>query len=448
MASRFTQVVGRSTRELAEAFKELGCEVVWVTERHAHDQLRVDTLQQEADRLAPDLMVAVNHRRSQMPGALPAWVPFVTVIQDNYDEIARPGAGAAQGPLDLIAGAWVEQYVRSYGYPADRAVDLPRLSSMKPPAPGGGVTSSEVVYVSNWAVEWLRRQYDQGKAFGSAPQMEWALMEAAETEGWRGNTVFSQRCRDQALETLFAHVNSTLYRQQGLRWAAEACAALGLTLKLYGKGWESHPEFAPHSGGWLDGEAALARVSHGAFANLVLEPFFALTHPRAVDAWMAGGALLLRGRHADQERRLLNAWVEKLPPGVWCRTDAEAWLAQRDPADAAALGSFLDGSELYCGPSGRGDAVALATRWREAGVDFMTRLPPGSDGVTFTDAQELRGRLLGWQEDPEGRRRLAETQRVWVQERFATTRGAEILLAAAADRLEAVVGGRRPGAEA
>jgi hypothetical protein len=101
-----------------------------------------------------------------------------------------------------------------------------------------------------------------------------------------------------------------MFRQTALEWVADYCAAHGRTLRLFGRGWERHPRFAPYAAGSVANGRPLRAAYQATTINLQINGYGAV-HPRLLDGLAAGGFFLIRQAPfdllAEPVRRLLQA---------------------------------------------------------------------------------------------------------------------------------------------
>jgi glycosyltransferase involved in cell wall biosynthesis len=230
---------------------------------------------------------------------------------------------------------------------------------------------------------------------------------------------------DRELESfsawLFHPLNNALYRHQALLWAADAADDMGLTLAVYGKGWERHPQLGRYARGPVEYGAALDELSRRSRFNLQIVPFLCL-HQRLLDGLVAGGFYLIRSHPADRAcAALLDFLNEKLGKNV--RT-----LSSARSAVPIALRRQLEQLVQGCVPSvvttDKDDPVEIVRSWEEIGL-----LVPGKpvlshlDETTFGNATELRQRMARFIADPAARDRVLAAQRKDMLERFTYEAG-------------------------
>ena len=457
LTTRYSTVLQHSTRDFAEGFARLGCAVRVVIEDRPWEQHLIASLLGEVLTFRPDLVIQIDHHRHETPGVIPSQVPFVCIIQDNLPNLLTRDAAAKMGPTDFAAGSWVRRYVLEHAYPARRTFEIPRLARA-PEAPalhlGGGV---DLLYVSNHsatperATEQALASIDP--AWGGAREIVRAVSDDLIAHYDAGGCVedsteldrfVADRCRARNLDppgpeallaigdTLGVTVNNALYRRQGLRWARHAAESLGLTLRIHGRGWEDHPEFAPFAGGVIDYRAELPEATARARACLVLEPYFPTQHQRALDTWLAGGLPLIRRRARDDRHHDFLARLDRLGPGV---DSFESALSALPPGEASAFEAAHEAQQGLHAWDGRGDLVALYRARERDGIAHAMRTPPGFDQTSFRDGEGLLELIRRLVEDPARFESIRGAQHDWARAGFTYEAGAGRLMRKIADAL-------------
>src|SRR5262249_20137523 len=131
----------------------------------------------------------------------------------------------------------------------------------------------------------------------------------AEAEADHRIRVGTPEQRDTLLLALWHPFNDTLYRQQALRWAANCADSLGLTLGLYGNGWDKNAEFGRFAKGYAAYGAELEELTRRSLINLQIVPF-ACVHQRLLDGLVSGGFFLIREHPVNRIPADLTALVE------------------------------------------------------------------------------------------------------------------------------------------
>ncbi len=452
IASRFTTVVRHSIADAARGFAALGWETHVCTERADHERLTPEAVVHTVAGFRPDLILTANYHRYHFAG-LPDGIPFVCWIQDDMAHLIEPGAGDRLGERDFVMGAWARRYVNEWGYPGERCWTVPRMVEVPAFRPAGRACDDgppdDLVYVSSHSARpeavldqlapvgagtaparaaaragrALLDLYGRGGSVASPHDLRVVLLDAARDEGIETP---DPAWLNRVTELLALHLNNPLYRQQGLAWAAETADRMGLSLAVYGPGWDRHPAFARFARGPIDPGDALARVTRSARFNLRLEPYPATCHQRLMDAIAAGGMVLSRryAVHEEAEANLVEFYLTHLAGRVRCMDDARRAL------DDDRFGRLRTLIAAYRGvlPRVRDDDAAIAVlcdRWDQRTLDryIHSPNPPGYFRTVFGDRAELESRLASFLADPEACRALCDSQREFVLERYGYKAG-------------------------
>jgi hypothetical protein len=209
--------------------------------------------------------------------------------------------------------------------------------------------------------------------------------------------------------------NSALFRHQPLEWLAE----MGVDLRLWGQGWESHPTLSRYARGPADNQTQLAAIYQASKINLHMSPHGAV-HQRLFEGLCAGGFFLLRyapGDVLERHFRKVLGWCDASgvisdPELQRCATPAIrrelsmiAESLQYDPFQAGhSLIDVLRASE-------QSDYIRSAgTIW---GKDY--------DAVSFKNRDELASKVQHFLLDATDREQIAQRMRRPVLERFTYT---------------------------
>jgi hypothetical protein len=120
-----------------------------------------------------------------------------------------------------------------------------------------------------------------------------------------GDSLMSATVRQEMILHLRT-ISDRAFRHVALGWVVEYCEKNKTTLRLYGKGWESTPRFAPYAAGFLAPGEEMRAVYRASDINLqIIETGF--LHSRALDGLAAGGFFLNRlapgARDIDQTEK-------------------------------------------------------------------------------------------------------------------------------------------------
>lgn len=469
MTARFTSVLRYSIEAAARGFRAMGWDAVVVTESRDHERLNVPAIIAGIARHQPDVLFTANYLRHQLP-PIPEGLPFITWILDDVLDLINKETPARMGPRDFITGPWVHRYVTEWGYPADRAVVMPRLTE----AVGvmrKSVPAEDLVYVSSHAVEPTRMVdalvVEMGKdtpeartvrcagremidAYGGdssvpLPRMVRALLEdAARAEGmeapdagWLARTT----------ELLCLKLNNPLFRQQGLNWAAQVARERGLTLGIYGPGWDKNPRFAAYARGPVAYGDDLVALSRAARFNLRLEPYPPMCHQRLIDLCAAGAMTVSRrvGDWEEPEDRYVCFFLKHLAGRA---ADTNAAMAMLGEPGRTELRACLDALAPTLPRLAGTDLVSFYQERLRVGtlVDYqVSPLPPRYFETVFGNAAEL-GRVVDrFTRDETSRLDVMQRQHAAVMARHEYSAGLRRLMSEVRARIgaaePAVVGG-------
>lgn len=444
ITTRSSSVLQFSTRDTAEAFCSIGWDVRIFIEPTLHHAVTGPKLMELLHDFKPDSVFQIDHLRSEWTDTYPPQLPFICWVQDHLPNLTNAAAGAKITPRDFLLCGMPRMYSDRFGYPARQFLQMPKLTRIPDrvsPPPRAG---DDLVYVSSasqtpqqrarqiveeeGASEPLRnlltvccRQmidvYASGQTI-STPGSILPIVKRAERE--TGVAIADDAARQVAVDKLFDRLNNVLYRQQALRWAQAVADAHGLSLSIYGPGWNAHPEFARHARGPIAYGAPLEELTRSSRINLVLEPTLNISHQRLLDALSAGGFCLIRHHPANVSfQNLLNFLCRHVPESARTVAHVRRALApELEPEFESLIRGFAEGYAMVGDPvthtRGLFDSQILLNRpWA---------LPHLAE-VSFNNEIELEARVLSYLSNPERYRKLAAEQRTDIEGRFSYAHG-------------------------
>ena len=392
-------------------------------------------------------------------------MPFACWIQDDLPNLTSREAGASIGPRDFVLTTTAAVYEHDHGYPARQCLYMPKCTRLPDLDSIPRVEAADVVYVSNASataealieqvaeeharqplVEQLIRaagadlvaRYARGEVTFTVEEMSRILSAHMERLGIRPTDDGSFAMR--LAHRLFATVNNALYRQQALRWAARACGRLGLSLGVYGEGWEQHPHLASFARGPVKYGRDLESLTRSARINLQIVPYM-YQHQRWFDGVAAGGFFLIRAHPMDTLAGEVARFIERRVDPV-ASTVAEALGALR-PGERAEFEAILARREMFDDHRGA-DPVAVYRQHQREGRGFVYEQPEFLADVRFDDEATL-GRLLeAFSGDEARRREITLAQRRFVEEHFTYEAGLRRVLARMTDLIWSEIDGEAP----
>lgn len=437
ITTRFSTVLQYATRDAAEAFEALRCQVRLIIEPSPYHRMQRPMLTRTLAEFRPDLVFQIDHLRHEHDGLFPPQLPFLCWIQDHLPNLTNAQAAAKIGPRDFVLCAMAGMYMRRYGYPQRQCLYTYKLTRVPQLPSAWDSDGDDLAYVSNASqtpqrltervlgmfkdapmlqnlvracCQRILNLYQQGQSLALHREIR-PVVEQVEREV--GLTITDAGLRQQVVDALFDYLNSPLYRQQGLGWAAAVAERMGLSLAVYGSGWEQHPRFARFARGPIEYGHALEQMTRRTRINLRLEPFFCISHQRLLDGLVAGGFFLSRSHLSDTaNQELANFIVAHLTPSVRSVEAARAALASEHRAEFERVLEPAKYMEEF------GDPVELVGGIIQAGMLLPgKRTLPHIDEISFRDERTLQERIERFVGDADLRRGIADTQRRVVEER-------------------------------
>lgn len=348
ITSRYTTFLQYSMRDWLSAFTRLGHETQLLIEHHDHEMLTPICFARECARFKPDLILLIDHFRKEF-GVLPEAVPCVMWVQDRLPNIFSSTAGAAQQERDFCLGFGRLHLSSRFGYPAQRylsstmgvnderfasaprsvsdlqrfACDLSFVSHASTPADVLLQNQMEQSQLDPAMRRYMTEVYDRMVAhYESSPSSQpgggWALSDPAirllldatmEAQG-----ILLPEATLDSLGIFFnQQISNALFRHQTLRWLGELATAHQLDFRIYGRGWEKHPQLAPFARGVAHNDTELNLIYRASKINIQVTPHGAV-HQRLLDGLAANAFFLLRWHPGDvvgPHYQQLWAWCQK-----------------------------------------------------------------------------------------------------------------------------------------
>lgn len=294
----------------------------------------------------PDLTLVANWPRATRPNAWPPGSPAVCWVQDMLGTMLDRSIAAQQSDFDFMIGVVNGSLIRDWGFRADRTSFLPTPACPQKfhSAPVSNADAErftcDVAYVSRQGgspdrlaermleraqseperqlLREVRAHVEEIVLSADRPQLFERVFTSvtravneivSETIGDAGNA-------DRVLLTFAIPLAERAHRHRTIEWAQRACAEQGLTLALFGDGWE-HSPFAQHARGPLMHDEELRACYHTAGCHLHAS-VSTNAHQRVAECALSGGLMLRRGPSPDVFT-ILHAARERLahsPPNA------------------------------------------------------------------------------------------------------------------------------------
>lgn len=416
ITSKFTTVLQYVTKDVSEAFERMGWGTKILIEGAPYQHLNYGVIVHAVNDFKPDLVWILDHLKEVRAG-FPANVPHVTWIQDSLFNLFAPGEAKKMGARDFALTFLKSMFVDVFGYPEQKLLDFPMFMSKPRTRCQAPVLRREadLVYISHVsetpevAIERLANSASPGlRDFAIRCMREVVNFYA------RGGVIYNRckgltslidtielghtmRAKHIIAECFLAPIHGVLHRQQALRWIARAAERLGLSLAIYGNGWERNTEFAKFAKGPIKYGEVREDIMAKAKINFVLEPYPSILHQRLLDTVSVGGFALQRYLPLTE---MTQALLNRLPPGVQTLNDLPSELKQWAQEMAPHIWRTDDDVVTYVrsvekmGAFKVGEAEALPHLWR----------------TSFASEEECFERIQEFVDDASERERVSRDQ--------------------------------------
>lgn len=470
--SRYSTYIRHAAQDLADAFRALGCEAVVAAEAGWSSRPSTVGHARLIERHEPDLIALINYFRGDAGLPFPDEVPWLCWLQDALPHQFKE---RRFGPLDFVAGHVHKELRAEGGVRPEQTLPFPVVASARKfhPGPVNPVLrerfACDIAYVSHQS-ETPERFHARCKREDPSPEAARLLdelrplVEAEALDPMRYSLLarLERVTRDVVEDSPLAGSDKAVYvfrhyalpladrviRHQMLGWAAEICLRRGWRLRLYGRGWDHHPEFAPFARSELAHGEDLRACYQSSLIHLH-GSVSALVHQRVMECALSGGLPLARLTY--------DALSES---GGWARR--EALLHCHPTHRDVATGRI--GFESAATPP----LAAVAAQHQRLGLEFPEiawisapraesyRRPdhPCASGLhpawlfgeltetTFRSAADLERLVESMRDDPRTRQRLSAEMAARVRERCTTETFAEHALEMIATSLAKAAGAR------
>ncbi|HWE04038.1 MAG TPA: glycosyltransferase, partial [Tepidisphaeraceae bacterium] len=441
LTTRFSTVLQYATRDAAAGFEQGGWETRVVIEPTPHHRVLTTGIRAAVAEFKPDLVFQIDHQRQEHAEMFPSNLPFVCWIQDHMPHLMKPEAGAKIGPADFVLTDAGATYVRSAGYPKRQMIALAKLTTPPPLMPRATVTApaEDIVFISNatktpaamltelltqfpgdsrsaaFVTECVRRitdLYAAGDSLSTFPDISRFIRELlAEMD-----LTLDPEPLHQLIRAITHPLCDALYRHQTIRWTIAAARDSGLTLGLYGNGWDAHEDFALYARGAVASGEDFRSLTRRAAINLQIAPYLCL-HQRMLDGICSGAFFLVRHHVADTApQALLDLLETNCGPEVNGVEEAQARISD---STRARFETLVGETRRALCPMGTEDPIEVIRVWQEARLlEPRGGVLPHLDAISFSDAVSLGTRLERFARDPDLREEITADQRRSILARF------------------------------
>lgn len=301
-----TSVLQYVAKDLCRALGQLGHQAKLLIEADGRHELSAAVWAETMQSFAPDIVILIDVLRANMDNLVPSHIPSLCWILDELPRLEDPEAIARMSDSDL-SFVWgqhlVEKYKVRLGYP--HCETLPFAVSPDVYFPDESIEAKDsLAYVTNvgrigepsdYPGLWKRLTQifkERGHARLDVAECKELLRTLLEQGPW-------SLPEPERLSTL------SYLACQYARWydrvdVARSLAEAGVSLSLYGKGWDTIPELAEYSKGSVAQGAELSRVyqSHKVVLHINQN---CNVHPRVLECMLAGTLVIARS-NGDEDR--------------------------------------------------------------------------------------------------------------------------------------------------
>ena len=455
ITSRFTTVLRYSMAELCEAAKGAGHDMRVAME--PDDCSSQNPYESMIAEFKPDLIVQISRMRYEN-SAVPANVPFLCWDQDNLPCMRTAAATASLDALTYVAGHGALYGYAHLGWPRENVIFChPAGATYRYCAKPASAHLLEkhgcdISVVSNAAeapeslAATLAKQWSDdlgARLFRTAADR--ILVGADSGNYW--NIFTLDELVNQTAAALGIPLNEAggremtmalvtladrCYRHAALHWVRRWAENSNRTFRIYGQGWDRHPDFSKYAAGPAHPGEELRAIYQASRINLQLIDGGFL-HSRALDGLAAGGFFLARtsvNDGADEVGVNAQQIISRRGADLGLRTKKDLDTCA-DPAIKAAWGQIRVPYESY-----RPDALISGIQaWRE--IPPSRVLFPQLTSISFNDATEFATLADRFLADEQLRRSVAAEMRGVVQNQLSYSRRWQQFLPAVAKGLAA-----------
>ncbi len=297
VTSLFSTVVQYIIRDLAQAFSKLGADVHILKEKSGIERCDTRVVAEGVYNYHPHLLVIIDHLRPEYQGLLPANLPWVSWNQDPLPNLFDTNNISGLGGYDFsytVSSVWLEQF-RSLGYSHMELLPFAANTDIYHPLEEPMELCDEVVFVSNMETskdyfpefpglqKKLQAAFDEDDiTYGDSASMSKLILNALGSHP-------GERKLASLVDVATWRFERWYDRRRVLRWLVDS----GFPVGLYGRGWDSDPEFKTMARGWVAQGHDLAKLYRTSKAVIHVNSMVN-THQRVFECLASGGLVLAR----------------------------------------------------------------------------------------------------------------------------------------------------------
>lgn len=316
ITSRYTSYVKHAAMDLAESFHTNGHSAQVLQELNAWSTINALAYLERIETYHPHVLLSINFPRSLLGHAIPKNWPFVCWAQDAMQHVFSDSTQRAS-ETDLWAGHVYHAALERAGYSADQILERPVCVSEKKFNSGNHPSESckpasrftaDIAYVSHRSetpeqaadrlahvtniplviLQETLRQVEGVCAAWNEPRNEYLLEQVTHGLANRLGSQHNSAQVDQLRTQVVLPLAEQVLRHTTLEWAAEIANTHGLRLRIYGRGWDTHPTLNAFAAGPIAHGSSLSSCYASARIHLHASPL-GCTHQRVAECALSGG---------------------------------------------------------------------------------------------------------------------------------------------------------------
>ncbi len=316
-ASNYSTFVKYATRDMAEGFKKLGCEVfIEIEEEGAPIGIRGDICLKNLIEFRPDFIFVINHLRYERSW-FPRNIPYVTWVQDKLEHVSSGEYLNELTNNDILFTQTFYDELIDVGYNDVLRLPVPVNLNKFNKVPENDEWAFDISYVNHAPTKIFPVKDQTGENYIRSDIVFSILAEEINREGnnvisildYRkllSDTLAGQPNLDWVLEMIRDTIGNYLHRTIVIDWLIEN----GYKPALYGKGWQDMPAYSSMAKGEISHGMELATIYNESKINLHMHPY-TTTHQRVFESIASGGFLLVKFIDPVKDLNPLEKYLEE-----------------------------------------------------------------------------------------------------------------------------------------
>ncbi len=343
--SLFSTFVRFSSSDMARALERKGCHVRLFMEPDYSTRLNTAIYLEEINNFKPDLIILINYPRAVMNGLVPENVPYLCWVQDAMPHLFDRSIGEASTPLDFYCGLLPADLFTKFGYPRSRsvlhpiAVDTHKFHSGSVPGALRDRYACDLAIITHHSQtpddlhnQLCREAEGNHEVVRIFKLLQPQIHELVHCDSAEPLLLLLKERTQNVLDQVLGHdhdhrihalvrnnyvdrLADRMLRHRVLSWAAAAADKNGWDFRIYGNGWEKHPEFSQYNAGPLEHGEDLRCAYQAAKIQLHVS-LHGTMHQRVFESALSGGLPVCYRTFSVHRTRELYRFLVETDPDV------------------------------------------------------------------------------------------------------------------------------------